>query len=182
MRWHVLALRAAGGEAPGACREPRPRGGKRFHSSRDAPAPATRRSVGGIGILCDACCSVARCQKPELKAPVTARTSGRARRLRLVPARGAAGVARAGFHLAPPPDVQGKRVLLKPNFVEYAPERPVTTHVELIRETVRALPRARRRRSRDRRGAGSQSGYRRGVGSVPDCIASAPRRGRRSSI
>jgi uncharacterized protein (DUF362 family) len=44
-----------------------------------------------------------------------------------------------GFSLAPPPDVQGKRVLLKPNFVEYAPERPVTTHVELIRETVRAF-------------------------------------------
>ncbi len=44
-----------------------------------------------------------------------------------------------GFHLAPPPDVRGKRVLLKPNFVEYAPERPVTTHVELIRETVRAF-------------------------------------------
>jgi uncharacterized protein (DUF362 family) len=44
-----------------------------------------------------------------------------------------------GFQLAPPPDVQGKRILLKPNFVEYAPERPVTTHVELIRETVRAF-------------------------------------------
>jgi uncharacterized protein (DUF362 family) len=44
-----------------------------------------------------------------------------------------------GFNLVPPPDVRGKRVLLKPNFVEYAPERPVTTHVELIRETVRTL-------------------------------------------
>jgi uncharacterized protein (DUF362 family) len=44
-----------------------------------------------------------------------------------------------GFQLAPPPDVQGKRVLLKPNFVEYAPQRPVTTHVELIRETVKAF-------------------------------------------
>jgi uncharacterized protein (DUF362 family) len=44
-----------------------------------------------------------------------------------------------GLELAPPPDVRGKRVLLKPNFVEYAPDRPVTTHVELIRETVRAF-------------------------------------------
>jgi uncharacterized protein (DUF362 family) len=44
-----------------------------------------------------------------------------------------------GFRLAPPPDVQSKRVLLKPNFVEYSPDRPVTTHVSLLRETVRAL-------------------------------------------
>jgi uncharacterized protein (DUF362 family) len=46
---------------------------------------------------------------------------------------------RRGFELAPPPEMLGKRVLLKPNFVEYSPSRPVTTHVELIRETVRAL-------------------------------------------
>jgi uncharacterized protein (DUF362 family) len=44
-----------------------------------------------------------------------------------------------GFRLAPPPEVRGRRVLLKPNFVEYSPDRPVTTHVELIRETVRAF-------------------------------------------
>ncbi len=44
-----------------------------------------------------------------------------------------------GMSLAPPPDLEGKRVLLKPNFVEYAPDRPVTTHVELIRATIRAL-------------------------------------------
>ncbi len=43
------------------------------------------------------------------------------------------------FRLAPPPDVQGKRILLKPNFVEYSPDRPVTTHVALIRETIRAF-------------------------------------------
>lgn len=42
-----------------------------------------------------------------------------------------------GLALAPPPDVHGKSVLLKPNFVEYSPDRPVTTHVELIRECVR---------------------------------------------
>lgn len=44
-----------------------------------------------------------------------------------------------GFSLAPPPDVRRKRVLLKPNFVEYSPDRPVTTHVELIRAAVRAF-------------------------------------------
>jgi uncharacterized protein (DUF362 family) len=44
-----------------------------------------------------------------------------------------------GFQLAPPPDLSGRRVLLKPNFVEYAPDRPVTTHVALIAETVRAF-------------------------------------------
>lgn len=49
-----------------------------------------------------------------------------------------AGVER-GFALAPPPDVRGKRVLLKPNFVEFSADRPVTTHVELIRATIRAF-------------------------------------------
>src|SRR5437868_3835241 len=44
-----------------------------------------------------------------------------------------------GFDLAPLPDVKGKRVLLKPNFVEYSPDRPVTTHVELIRAVVRVF-------------------------------------------
>ena len=44
-----------------------------------------------------------------------------------------------GFSLAPPPDVKGLRVLLKPNFVEYSPDRPVTTHVDLLAETVRAF-------------------------------------------
>jgi uncharacterized protein (DUF362 family) len=44
-----------------------------------------------------------------------------------------------GLSLAPPPDVHGKRVLLKPNFVEYSPDRPVTTHVELIRAAVKAF-------------------------------------------
>jgi uncharacterized protein (DUF362 family) len=44
-----------------------------------------------------------------------------------------------GLGLAPPPDVRGKRVLLKPNFVEYSPDRPVTTHVEVIRGAVRSF-------------------------------------------
>jgi uncharacterized protein (DUF362 family) len=43
------------------------------------------------------------------------------------------------LELAPPPDVRGKSVLLKPNFVEYAADRPVTTHVELLRATIRAF-------------------------------------------
>ncbi len=47
-----------------------------------------------------------------------------------------AALARA-MELVPPPPVQGKRVVLKPNFVEYHPERPVTTRVELLRATVR---------------------------------------------
>jgi len=44
-----------------------------------------------------------------------------------------------GFSLAPPPDVRGKRVLLKPNFVEYSPDRPVTTHVALLRAAIRVF-------------------------------------------
>jgi uncharacterized protein (DUF362 family) len=41
-----------------------------------------------------------------------------------------------GFELAPPPDVRGKRVVLKPNFVEYRPEQPVTTDVQVLRALV----------------------------------------------
>jgi uncharacterized protein (DUF362 family) len=42
-----------------------------------------------------------------------------------------------GAALAPPPEVQGRRVVLKPNFVEFHRDRPVTTHVEVIRALVR---------------------------------------------
>lgn len=44
-----------------------------------------------------------------------------------------------GLELAPPPDVQGKRVVLKPNFVEFMAGRPVTTEVPLLRALVRAF-------------------------------------------
>jgi uncharacterized protein (DUF362 family) len=41
--------------------------------------------------------------------------------------------------LAPPPSVSGKRVVLKPNFVEFYQDRPVTTSVELLRALVRTF-------------------------------------------
>ena len=44
-----------------------------------------------------------------------------------------------GLQLAPPPDVSGKTVLLKPNFVEYSADRPVTTHVDVIIAAARAF-------------------------------------------
>lgn len=43
----------------------------------------------------------------------------------------------SAFRLAPPPEVRGKRVVLKPNFVEFHEVRPITTSVAVIRETVR---------------------------------------------
>lgn len=42
-----------------------------------------------------------------------------------------------GLRLAPPPDLRGRRVVFKPNFVEFDGERPINTDVRLIRECVR---------------------------------------------
>jgi uncharacterized protein (DUF362 family) len=50
-------------------------------------------------------------------------------------------VARAvsdGFRLIPPP-VAGKRVLLKPNLVEYSPQAPINTHPMLIAAVIDSL-------------------------------------------
>lgn len=48
------------------------------------------------------------------------------------------GIVRDGFRLLAP-TVRGKRVLLKPNLVEYSPTAPINTHPMLIASTVDAL-------------------------------------------
>ncbi len=50
------------------------------------------------------------------------------------------GVIRAGFDLAPPPPVAGRRVLLKPNLVDLPREgRPATTHPAVVLAAVEAF-------------------------------------------
>jgi len=42
----------------------------------------------------------------------------------------------SGLSLVPPPDLRGRRVVLKPNFVEFHEGRPINTDVRLIQEVV----------------------------------------------